>query len=629
MPKQTSTNPFGDNGDQKQPSAIDVSRPTLPNLEEIPAKSGASIPESKTTGSNLFSKTSENNKPESYFKYLNGNNSSSNMPVSHDATNNSSDLKVYSLEKNEEIKTDLPVASSNKVIEKLPPLPGEINIQEESNIVVNRNQGVKKNIVVEVPIEKENAITLIQEEELKKKAELSDFENKKNSKPKKGKIITIIALSIVGAILLILITIPILSALGTTRDNAFSGLALSLPVDNLPFFNIFAKNPKLMVADIFNKSLSGDSDTKSETNKLTSTIKLSRVKDNQISSTTLNLNVNNKSNSDGSSNLKLNIGGEASFNGNSVSIDPATLGLETLSLSSSEYFVKYSLNQEIRNLIFPSSYYSSLNQLLKKYSDKYIKFSSSSKALLPDDPNFFKAKNTSPTTQFDASLIDQAVFSEEITPKFKAFISKELVNANNAIDVVNEGRVKVQGVDSIKLRLKYDKTKFKTFQNQFFTDFSGFIYENRTPFAKLYCASLLRLFGSSSVKTSDIESCAETMTKSITKEYITSQLEEFKYFDINNVVIYVNAENNDLTKITLNFSIDMATYIKDQEAKGTLSNNVNLATNYSTIEINLDYEILKSAKSISITAPTDSTPYDDFITDIGKMAKSMIMIQSL
>ncbi|MEI6462429.1 MAG: hypothetical protein WCO33_02035, partial [bacterium] len=432
-------------------------------------------------------------------------------------------------------------------------------------------------------------------------------------------------------VLLVALSIPILSALGTTRNNAFSGLSLAIPVDNSPIFGVFAKNPKLMIADIFNKPLSGDKDVKSESDKLTATVKVSSTGPKGVNSTSLNINASNKANVDGTSNLNFGIGGTVSSNGTSFTVDPTSLGIEEVTMSDEEYYLKYSLNQDIRNLMFPSSesYINyTLNQIFKKYNGKYIKFSTSSGALSPDDPNFFKPKTTSPTSLFDGFVIDQASFSEGIAPKFKTFVSQELLKANNVVDVVNEGRVKIEGVDSIKLRLKYDKTTFKAFQTQFISDTTNFIMENITPFANLYCSTTLRLLSTSSVKSNEIDSCTKAEVDFITRDKIMAQLNEFNYFDINSAVIYVNAVNNDLTKLTLDLSIDMTKYIENQKVNGTLSSKVDTNTTYDPTQISIDYETVKSSKNLSITAPTDSTSYENFMSDLGKIAKSIIVLQS-
>lgn len=628
MSQQSSTNPFGQKNEQIPADIPSNARPTLPPLEEKPVPDLANNSTSKADDSNIFSKPNEtqakSQEPVSYLKYMNGNSSTNNSSLGQNVPI-SQNLGASNAFNPKPLVTEI---AQKRVVEDLPPLVTEVNIQEEANISVNNSEGVKKNVVVETPKVK---ISEHPEDLIKK--ELPPIVVPDKPKASKGKIITIVVIIVIVILLLALLSIPVLSALGTARNNAFSSLSVSLPVENLPVFNLIAKNPKLIIADIFNKPLSGNTNNKSLSEKVSIDMKIKDYKANVLSTYTLNLQVSNKNNASGSGKQNLNFGGTIDTNGNQIVIDPNSVGIETTTISTKEYYLKYAVTSEVKNLIFPTnlnSYYNSVLELFNKYNDKYVKFSTEEKVLSPDDPNFFKPKQKSPTSQLEAFQIDESSFYEEMNPKFKTFMGDNLLKADKVIDVVNEGRVKVQGVDSIKLRLKYDQSKFKEYQKELVSSSADFIYNNFSSFARLYCASSLRAMNSNSVKSSDIENCTNLYTTKTTREEVLTFFSIFNYIDFNNVVIYVNAENNDLTKLTIDLTFDGNSYLTNILAIISPSKVALIAPQSERIDpiaISLDYETIKSDKEINIVAPIESTSYEDFLKEIEKVTQSVFMLQ--
>ncbi|MEI6463005.1 MAG: hypothetical protein WCO33_05090, partial [bacterium] len=200
MSQQTSSNPFGGEKIQKQEEKVEKSRPELPPLIQIPDSTPSTKPVKEEIKTNAFGDNPEkpkNNEPVSYFKYLNGNNPTSNIPTEHNSSNNSSNLKIHSFDEKVAVKKEEEPQLPTHKKEDLPPLATEINIQEEANIAVTRNKGVKKNVVVEIPKDNNIEKILKENEELARKAALAEEESSKKKKPSKGKIIAIIAITII------------------------------------------------------------------------------------------------------------------------------------------------------------------------------------------------------------------------------------------------------------------------------------------------------------------------------------------------------------------------------------------------------------------------------------------------
>ena len=392
---------------------------------------------------------------------------------------------------------------------------------------------------------------------------------KKSNKNKKIRIVFLI----VSILLLFIFIFLSLVAFSVGRDNSLSSIAKSFPIENIPLVNLFVKSPELMIVDGLMYK---------ETSVKGTEVDLKSVLTRNNKSESVKVNLKNSDEK-----YLLNV------------IDDKNTSIEVLVPSLTEQYIKFSISDlesyQDDPLLQTYSAKAMLN-LYAKYNNKYIKLSDEKRVPKVSDPDFFKPENLNngiSELQADNLRIDVANIQLDLKPKLNKFFENELTKLNTFVKIKNMGRVKVRDFETFKINVEFTPEELEKYKLLLRPSLTSLLVDSSSDLARLVCHGNT-VTGTENFSVDSLDKCIEDTTKVFSNAFLKDQSSFINSIGIKNVSMYSDIETGRLVKY------EFTIY---DSGKSSDSQNI------------LSLEVIPLKNSLSISIPSESEKFKDFVKD--------------